>query len=538
MIFRPTTSATPSASAANRTSRPWGRPVFALLALVAIAATVSAVVRVDRMTVAPPADLCEELPRPTAALLVDLRKPMRGAAPGAAVREVARRIDTGVELKVYAVTTDRLSPRRFVGGLCRPFDNEDLAVSTAKDSGAEARDCSDLPTQIGPELRETAMDYCAKRMALMDQVDAAAAGTGDVRNAYLMESLEDTMEELAADTASKTLYVFSDMLQHAHWYSHLDLEWPDWRFEDFEAVRDVHDPAFHADRPAGLAVQVLYVPRLGLTDAARAKAIHRAFWRRYFDGADIAFEEHATLPGFVGAPLMDVASDAGAVVRQREALATWRADAEASLRDIETERQAIAAQQRDAVAAVGRLETDLAELRTTRLALRTERQALQAELNAAREAAAKAMEAAAASAPPVVEAPAPAVCQLDLQPTFEAPLLEERRVGDRRRDFGAATVAIRYAVTAQGLILDDTLSLEPARSTATVAENLDVLAEDAFAVVRDWQFALDCEGDLANDAQQWGTATFSYRRKCVGAPIPQCWTVRSAVALSSGDENP
>ena len=31
-----------------------------------------------------------------------------------------------------------------------------------------------------------------------------------------------------ADRPGKRLYVFSDMMQHADWYSHLDTDWEDW----------------------------------------------------------------------------------------------------------------------------------------------------------------------------------------------------------------------------------------------------------------------------------------------------------------------
>ena len=88
--------------------------------------------------------------------------------------------------------------------------------------------------------------------------------------------------------------------------------------------------------------------------------------------------------------------------------------------------------------------------------------------------------------------------------------------------------------------MDDTISVDPVESTATLAEDLDELAADASALVQDWRFAVDCVGDVAVQSRHWSTATFSYRRKCVGAPIPQCWTVRSEVALSArdGESNP
>ena len=80
-------------------------------------------------------------------LLVDLSKP---AAPmaSAALRSVSMDLAAGDKLDVYAVTGDPQAPRRFVGGLCKPYSNEDLRVAAAKDGRSEARDCADLPAQI------------------------------------------------------------------------------------------------------------------------------------------------------------------------------------------------------------------------------------------------------------------------------------------------------------------------------------------------------------------------------------------------------
>ena len=481
----------------------------------------------------------------SAALLIDLRKPMRDASAGAVFREVARRLDAGVELRVFLVADDRLAPRRFVGGLCRSYDNDELQVAGAKDQRAGRRDCDDLPAQIAPELREAATDHCARRMALERRIDDMArdAAVDTVADAYLMEALEETVGELAEGAGPRILYVLSDMLQHASWYSHLDLDWSAWDFDDFERQRRAYDLEL-PDRPAELAVRVLYLPRLGLTDAHRARDAHRTFWRRYFDGADVAFEDRAPLRGYHAATLMDLVGDARSAARQRNALAVERVESERRLRDMEAERQALAARRRDNDAAADDKRAEVVELRRTRLALVAERQRLQAELLSLPEP----QQQAAVSEVPVpaqdeVQVPeqgevaAPAFCGLSLGSAFQAELEDERYLGDRRTNYGAGTIAVRYAVSAEGLTVDDAVAVQPERSTATLTEHFDVLADDATRLVRDWRFAVDCGPDGAIGVEgQTGVAVFRYREKCSGAPLPRCRTVLSDVAFSSGDE--
>lgn len=475
----------------------------------------------------------------SAALLIDLRKPMPDATGGSVFREVARRVDAGVELRVFTLAADRPEPR-FLGGICRSYDDGDLDVAAAKDSRAAVRDCNDLPAQIAPDLRQAATDYCAKRAALEGRIDVMArdaANGGRVADAYLMDALEETVGDLAGGAGPKTLFVLSDMLHHAPWYSHLDLDWTAWSFDDFELVRRAHDSKLPR-RPAELAVRVLYQPRLGLTDAWRAREAHRTFWRRYFDGADIAFEDRAPLPGYAAATLMDLAGDARKAIRQREALANERAEAERRLRDIEDERQALAARRRAAIEATDMKGAEVAELRRTRQALGAERRRLQLELSSLPERRTQ----TAALPVPVPEqggatAPAPALCGLSLVPEFRVRLEDERYLGDRRTNYGAGTIAVRYAVTAQGLTVDDAVVVQPKRSTASRTEHFDILAEDASGLVRDWRFAVECGADGAVGAEgQTGMATFRYREKCSGAPLPRCRTVLFDVAFSADDD--
>lgn len=369
---------------------------------------------------------------------------------------------------------------------------------------------------------------------------ANAADRGAVADAYLVEALEETARDPADGAGPGTLFVLSDMLQHASWYSHLDLDWTAWRFDDFELVARAHGLALQG-WPTDLAVRVLYVPRLGLTDARRARDAHRIFWLRYFgDDADVAFEDRAPAPGYDAATLMDLAGDARTARRERDAVAVQRADSERRLREIEDERQALVARRRDAGEATNRKRAQVEELRRTRLALVADRRRLE-ELLRLPEARGRA-EAPDAPASGRDESLAPelggaaALCGLSLGPAFRARLEDERYLGDRRTNYGAGTIAIRYAVTAEGLTVDDAVAVHRDGSTATLTDHFDVLADDASRLVRDWRFAVDCGPDGAISADgQTGVAVFRYREKCSGAPLPRCRTVLSDVAFPSGD---
>ena len=88
-----------------------------------------------------------------AVYLLDLRKPLSpayGSLPGKLLRDVSHDIEANTELKVYALTRYAESPRMLLGRLCKPYDNADLKIATAKDqgNGNGSRDCDDVPAQV------------------------------------------------------------------------------------------------------------------------------------------------------------------------------------------------------------------------------------------------------------------------------------------------------------------------------------------------------------------------------------------------------
>ena len=224
-----------------------------------------------------------------AVYLLDLRKPLAAgdqARPGALLHTVSDAMRANDELKVFALAPYAEAPLVSVGRLCKPYDEASLAV-VAKDGRTE-RDCDDLPAQLPAALRRDASRYCALRTGLKQRIDELAArpAPAAVEDAHLMDAIAAVERDLGRSTQRAqrgTLYLFSDMMQHADWYSHVDLGWRGWDFAAFQARRDARGSTAGGEPPlAELDVQAFYVPRRGVTDRPRIRHAHQHFWRRYF----------------------------------------------------------------------------------------------------------------------------------------------------------------------------------------------------------------------------------------------------------------
>lgn len=257
--------------------------------------------------------------------LIDLRKPVDAAyasLPGDLLREVSIEVPVSTELSVYAVSPYAEAPRTLIGRLCKPYDNADLVVEAAKDGGSLIRDCDDLPAQISGSLRTSATGFCRQREVLGRRIDALVAQVQGrtATDAYLVEALEETSRDLDGSSVPASLYVFSDMKQHAKWYSHLDVAWNEWSFEQLVAARDVQPNAVEpvGGTPAGLPVKVFYVARMGTTDQEQPRLSHKQFWQDFFGGAELAFEDQPTMAGYAAESLMDIPTPMELAAYERE----------------------------------------------------------------------------------------------------------------------------------------------------------------------------------------------------------------------------
>ena len=514
----------------------------------------------------------------SATYLLDLRKPLAdAAAPGRFLAAVGRELAEGVELKVFAITDRAAAPRRQLARLCKPYSETDIAVTTAKDQTEGPRDCHNLPAQVSNRTRDLATGFCARRDALRARIDTLAANApGTVANAYLVEALHDTATTLANRPPPRTLYVFSDMLQHAEWYSQLDLRWTDWSFAAFtprlaEAMPLAVGPGLSSAPQAPWRAVVFYPLRQRVTAPLRRRYAHQTFWRRYFEtqGAQVVFRELPRAPAYHAPELM---------VTPSEAIAK---DIEAVLQDTERRRKA-AAQLELALAELERAAPapdDVAATRPppqtaehaeqpappprvvrggpdeTRTGARVDapppavpavtrpgigadatRQVPRVPLagNAGEDPAPAPNVAFAGPQPPnparragTAATPQQAACVIALKPEFAAALSPGGYPAERRVSYGAGLVTVRYTVDAEGRTVDADVVASTAAAGGRRTDS-DALALDTANEVRGWEFSFaDANPDDCVLTPQ--TATFNYVERCVGSPVPTCRTVRANV---------
>lgn len=306
-----------------------------------------------------------------AAFLVDLRKPLDAAhatLPGELLRKAAGEIGTGTELAVYTLSPHAEAPRTLLGRLCKTFDAAGLVTESAKH---RATDECDVPAQAPAALRATAKDYCRQRDTLVRRIDALALETlGRAGGAaHLVEALEQTSRDFGDTPGS--LYVFSDLLQHAAWFSHAESPLADWQFERMAAAWTELPLAAPLRRfPAESTVRIHYVPRTGTTELTDWRSAHKRFWESYFDGTEIVFDDQPTMGEYVpeslaeGPTAMELAAyelerlrHSGALVeRDRARIERDRRSLESAQRQVAAERRQLAAERRDLAAQREQLE--------------------------------------------------------------------------------------------------------------------------------------------------------------------------------------
>lgn len=291
------------------------------------------------------ADLCRETAsiEGHAVFLMDLRKPLGDAhqsLPGALLRDVTLDLEAGTELRVFNLTADLAMPTRLVGRLCKPYANAELTVAGAAGQRGVARDCDDLPSGLDDAVRDRAVRFCALRRDLRRRIDDIARRPSEapLANAYLMEAIEDTSLALADRMGWRALYVFSDMMQHAAWYSHPELGEDGWSFEDFTDLRNEESTLVgETSRTAGIPVHVFYAPRGSLTDEPPAEQAHKRFWRSYFAANRLTYKNVPVLPAYEVELVMSNLPEAARLERQRRVYQRRRERAETALKELQEE---------------------------------------------------------------------------------------------------------------------------------------------------------------------------------------------------------
>lgn len=278
------------------------------------------------------ADLCPidlgEAPR--AVFLVDLRKPLGATGVGLAVdalRDVTVSLAANTELNVFTLADNSMAPRNFVRRVCKPYDNAALMVESAKDVVPGVRDCDELPAQLAAQQRERASRFCAIRDEIAADLERLAARplAAPVPNAYLVEAIEETSLAFQDVGGKRSFHIFSDMLQHAPWYSHVERGAEGWSFRDFVYQRELAAESAGPRPPAldDVDVTVFYVPRQELTAPPRARMTHTAFWKQFFAnalGREPAIHEQPPLERYAVEPLMDKTTEAEQLALERQRL--------------------------------------------------------------------------------------------------------------------------------------------------------------------------------------------------------------------------
>ena len=565
-------------------------PVLVLLAVLGLMVLIDA----PKDEIAMDQDLCpsraDDISQ-RAVFLLDLRKPLDveyASLPGALLREVAMDLDVNAELQVFALAGTAAAPRIPLDHTCKPYDNAELAVGGT----APRRDCDDLRAALSPSIRDKASRFCAWRDALRSRLDELVIRQSDapVANAYLVEAIEDTILEFAEFSGRRSLYIFSDMMQHATWYSQSEggVEYGD--FGDARGSQISYFPLLHA--VDDLRVKIFYVPRRGVTEDPQIKAEHKDFWRDYFadfSGTGIKFEDQPVMAAYEAESLASEPTEIELAAREREQLRLEREQIELALAEVEKERAALegarqlAAEEQQAREAELKQQQELARAReaereTERERLEAQRLGLEAERSQIERRAAEALaerqaqdavlresiaepgrsEAASSESSAIVvpavesdareevpialEQTAPersrdqpqtgsTLCEVQLKPEFSTG--PDFYPGGERVNYGGAVITVRYALNAEGETVDDETAVVGDSSNATRPRFLDALARDTVELVNGWEFAF-AQGDACAKPQVQ-TAIFRYRSKCVGAPVPKCRTIQSDVMLLTGN---
>lgn len=495
------------------------------------------------------ADLCPLEPDAAttrAVLLIDLRKPVDPLPhlPASVFLEVAGSVDVDAELHVFAVADDPLAPRASLGRICKPYANDELVAPAAKDRPGP-RDCDDLPAQLPTRLRGRAQLYCDRRAEIEREITTHVAQTPrkPVANAYLVEAIDDTRLELAETGRAATLHVFSDMMQHASWYSHLEREPDDWSALTFTAARRSRAALLAEPPPTdALGVRVHYVPRRGTTEHPRVGRAHKNFWRDYFaDAETLVFDDLPPLAGYEVEPLTPPQEEPAAEspakpVEETQAASEEREEAARLLELVQAERAALERAREQAAAEAQQLDARAAELNRREEALAQANEEVPAEplevdeqvgtseppprpavaqtfdpvpeVDAV-EGSLPTVAVAQPSEPPAAVPPPVDACPTALRPGVAA-AAEYPNGG--WTNYGSADVAVSYTIDDYGETIDDQVSVTAADSSSDFPRYMPLFATAAEDLVRNWAFEFTATDACLKRQQRVTIVRFRYRR--------------------------
>ena len=343
-----------------------------------------------------------------AVLLLDLRKPWNDGASAflaEAVGDVASGLAADTELRVFALSGTAAAPRQAVDRFCKPYDGALLELAGDADDA-----CENLPPELAD--RESAMRFCTRRDRLQRRIGRLAAQhDGPVANAYLVEAIEETSLELAAASGPKSLFILSDMMQHAPWYSHAERDTASLSFSEFEQLRSDQNTLV-GPAPGAVAdvdVTIFYVPRSGVTEESPQRREHKRFWQEYVANAFATapiFHDLPAMPRFEAAPF-GLGTEPEAPNAEWESLQREREEAERLLEVVERERAALEEARVVALERAEQLEREAARRQRELAAAEAEAEQRRREAAAAELAAANRLAQQPAGTSEALSSPAP-----------------------------------------------------------------------------------------------------------------------------------
>lgn len=297
-------SSTKSRASSHRIALLVGAPL--LLSVLGITVVPAMVSRFPQQAVVLGQDLCprtEYAPAGTATLLFDLTKPLDGASPGEVLRAIVGGFNRNARIRVFSVTDSPEAPLVLLDRFCKPYDNAELIVAQAKDQTGRTRDCNELPAQIGRVLRENASSYCRRRANVERRLDGIAHSNrgrgGGLGSAHLAEALDLLRNDQEVQTDDHVLFVYSDMMQHSEWYSHLETEWKDWRDPGGSGLPSSTTKLRNPVRRAYSGeIEIYYIPRIGVTDTVAPRVRHQGFWQEFLAGANVRYWDQPPMAGY------------------------------------------------------------------------------------------------------------------------------------------------------------------------------------------------------------------------------------------------
>ena len=309
--------------------QPWWRLLLPPVAVLIVIGGSMLLVNPKRHTASLDGDLCPsdaEAISGSIAFLFDFTKPLDKAQanlPSELLDDVSFLMGRNQELRLFMLSGSQSAPRTLLKRVCKPYASQDLQIGAAKDGSGVQRDCYDLPAQLPVEIRDGARAFCAQREALKSQLDALAVqdwpDERQVEGAYLVEALEDIRLDFVERPEPHLIYLFSDMMQHAQWYSHVDQDWSNWRYDEFaDHMSSQYWAPPDQSSAAGSQVEIFYIPRRSWTDQPRVREVHWRFWREYFAGAEVVFHNQSPAPPYPAVQLMDVLTEAEIAARERQ----------------------------------------------------------------------------------------------------------------------------------------------------------------------------------------------------------------------------